>query len=62
MNQAAIEIQIICLVSYTEICTSRDKMDGDVAKSDDNIFCIMKCSRENWFNNCLTPKMERRIK
>jgi hypothetical protein len=29
-------------------------------KVDDNIFCII--FRENWFNHCLTPEMERRIK
>jgi hypothetical protein len=31
-------------------------------KVDDNIFCIMNCFRENWFNHCLTLEMERRIK
>jgi hypothetical protein len=61
-NKATTEVQIMCLVSYTETCAARDKIDRDVAKVDDNIFCIMNCFRENWFNHCLTPEMERRIK
>jgi hypothetical protein len=33
MNQATTEVQIMCLVSYTEICAARNKIDKDVAKS-----------------------------
>jgi hypothetical protein len=33
MNKATIEVQIMCLVSYIEMCAARHKIDGDAAKS-----------------------------
>jgi hypothetical protein len=33
INKASTEVQIMCLVIYTETCAARDKIDRDAAKS-----------------------------